>query len=294
MRVKWSQRWSRAACEHQPDGDDEDRRADDVDLGRHGDPRRAPHEERERRLAPGDKVGDDEVVDREGEREQAGGEDAGRDQRQRHAGKRRQRVGEEVHRRLFEVAVEADEPRPHGHHDEADVEHDVRDQDRREPEREAVVQEEREERRAHDDLRRRHRQEDEQARRAPAAEAVADERERDEGAERRRRDARERRDLQRELDRAAELRVAEGIRPVLEREALPDEVPPPRGVVEREEDDDGDRDEQVGEREGGEEREDVPAHACPEAAARARARAGNGLGGDRHAAVVRSVPMSRV
>src|ERR671918_125293 len=110
MRVKWSQRWSRAACcssagerpgtvvltsgsfrlaapleedvrEHQEYGDQEDRRADDVDLRRHGDARRAPDEEREGLLGPGDEVRDDEVVDGEREGEQGRGQDAGRDER---------------------------------------------------------------------------------------------------------------------------------------------------------------------------------------------------------------------
>ena len=62
----------------------------------------------------------------------AAGEDAGHDQRQRHLPERDRARRAEVHRRLLQVAVEADEPRLHRHDDVADVEHDVRDQDRRE------------------------------------------------------------------------------------------------------------------------------------------------------------------
>ena len=75
------------------------------------------------------------------------------------------------------MAVEADEARLHGHHGEADAEHDVRDQDRPEAEGDDVeVEEERQQRGAEDDLRRRERQEDEDVRRASAPETVADER----------------------------------------------------------------------------------------------------------------------
>ena len=55
----------------------------DVHLRRHGNARRAPDEERERRRRPGDEVRDHEVVDREREPEQRRAEDRRREQRQR-------------------------------------------------------------------------------------------------------------------------------------------------------------------------------------------------------------------
>ena len=57
----------------------------------------------------------------------------GQDEREGHLPERRPLVGAEVHRRLLEVAGEALHPRPHGHDHEADVEHDVGDQDRLDP-----------------------------------------------------------------------------------------------------------------------------------------------------------------
>ena len=81
----------------------------------------------------------------------------------------------EVLRRLLEVAVEADQPRAHDDHDEADAEHHVGDQQRLEAERRASEDEEEgEQRGAHHDLGRRHRDHDQEVRHAPAEELVTD------------------------------------------------------------------------------------------------------------------------
>ena len=133
-------------------------------------------------------------------------------------------VRAEVHRRLLEVAVEADESRLHRHDREADAEHDVRDQDRPEAEDDVQVEEERQQRRAEHDLRRRQRQEDQDVRGPAAPEAVADERQRDQRPERRRDEAREQRDLEREEDGAPDPRHAVPVAPVVPGEALPDVV----------------------------------------------------------------------
>ena len=155
-------------------------------------------------------------------REQRAGEDPRRDQRQRDPRERRPLVRAEVHRRLLEVAVEADEPRLHGHDDERDVEHDVRDADRPEAGRDAEIEEERQQRGAEDDLGRRHRQEDEEVRRAAAAERVADERERDQRPQRRwpRCDASAAISMLSDASRPGEPGDAERVPPVVEREAL--------------------------------------------------------------------------
>ena len=90
-------------------------------------------------LGAGIEVRDHEVVDGEGEAEQRGAQDRGREQRQRDLAERRPLVRAEVHRRLLEVAVEADQPRLHRDDDVADDEHHVRDEDRHEAEVEAPV-----------------------------------------------------------------------------------------------------------------------------------------------------------
>ena len=155
-------------------------------------------------LAPGVEVRDHEVVDREREaRAAAPARIAGAISGIVTLPERRPLVRAEVHRRFLEMAVEADEPRLHRHDDVADAEHHVRDRDRPEAGRDLQVEEERQQRGAEHDLGRRHRQEDEQVRRAAAAEAVADERERDQCPERGRGEARDRRDLEREHHRVA-------------------------------------------------------------------------------------------
>src|SRR6185369_13923031 len=216
---------------------------------------------------------------------------------------RRQRTGVEISRRLLEMLILARQTGAHGHDHEADVEHDVRDQDRDEAEPEAenperpLVEEEREEGGAHHDLRRRHRQEDEEVRRALPEKPVADERHRHERPDHRRKGAREERDLDREPDGTAEPRVVEWVEPVVEREALPGEVEATDRVVEREHDDDHDRDEQVGEGEHCEEGERVPSHERPRTAEYAGPvpRGGDCLDRGRHAVpvVTRSVPTLR-
>ena len=89
------------------------------------------------------------------------------------------------------MTVEPDQARLHGHDREADAEHDVRDQDRPEAEDHVQVQKERQQRGAEHDLRRGQRQEDQEVRRPSPAEAIADERERDQRSERRGDQARE-------------------------------------------------------------------------------------------------------
>ena len=227
----------------------------------------------------------------------------GADERKRDLEERRQRVGVEIRRRLFEMLVFARQPGAHRHDHEADVEHDVRDQDRDETELEAenperpLIEEKRQERGAHHDLRGGHRQEDEEVRRTLAEELVADERHRHQRPDDRREEARGERDLDREPHGIAEARVVERMEPVVEREALPGEVEAADRVVEREHDDDHDRDQQVGEREHCEERERVPTHERPRAAEHAGPvpRGGDGLDGGRHAVpvVTRSVPTLR-
>ena len=69
----------------------------------------------------------------------AGRDDARQDQREGHLPERLQLVRAEVHRRLLEVAREARQARPDGDDHEADVEHDVGDQDRDEVQREERV-----------------------------------------------------------------------------------------------------------------------------------------------------------
>ena len=192
-------------------------------------------------------VRDDEVVDGERESEQRSCEHRGRDQGQRHLAERRDLVRAEVHRRLLEVPVEADQARLHGDHDEAHDEHHVRDEDRDEPELEdrGRVQEQREERGAEDDLRRRHREEHEDVGRSAPDEVMADDRHRDERPERRGHDRREQADLERRDDRVLDAEHGVPVGPVVERELLPDVVEAARGLVEREEDHDGDREHQV-------------------------------------------------
>ena len=176
-------------------------------------------------LRSGVEVRHDEIVDRDREAEQHRGEDRGGDQRQRHLAEGRPLVCAEIHRRLFEMSVETDQPRLHGDHREADAEHDVRDQDRPEAEDHVEIEEEREQRRAEHDLRRRQGQEDQDVRRAPSPEAVADERQRDQCSEDGGDEAREQRDLQRQEERASDTGNAVPVLPVVPRESLP-------GVVE--------------------------------------------------------------
>src|SRR5205823_3684960 len=120
--------------------------------------------------------------------------------------------------------------------------------------------EEREQRRAHHDLGRRHGHEDQEVREAASAEAIADERERDQRPEGGRDEGREHGNLETYSERGPETGVVERVRPVLEREALPRVVEAAGRVVEREQDDDRDRQEQVDERERRVEREHVVTH----------------------------------
>ena len=108
----------------------EDDRADDVDLDRDAAQLRPVDVERERLRLPGREARDDVVVDRQAERQQGGGHDARQDEREGHLPEGRPLVGAEVHRRLLEVAREALQAGLHGHDHEADVEHDVGDEDR--------------------------------------------------------------------------------------------------------------------------------------------------------------------
>src|SRR5262249_35802696 len=82
-----------------------------------------------------------------------------------------------------------------------------------------------------------------------ASEPVADERERDERAERRGDERGEERDLEADRNGTAEPRVRERVLPVLEREPFPRVVEAALGVVEREDDHDRDRQEEVRKRE---------------------------------------------
>ena len=70
------------------------------------------------------------------EREQGAGQDPREDQREGHLPEGRPRVRPEVHRGLLEVARKALHPGPNRHDDEADVEHDVGDEDGLDAERE--------------------------------------------------------------------------------------------------------------------------------------------------------------
>ena len=122
-----------------------------------------------------------------------GREDPGNDQRQRDPEERARRVRAEVHRRVLERPVEAPQSGLDRERDVAHAEHDVRDQDRREPELEAVVEqhevrleEQREQRRAEHDLGRGERQDEQEVDAVPAPEPVAHQRDRDERPEDRR------------------------------------------------------------------------------------------------------------
>ena len=113
---------------------------------------------------------------------------------------------------------EARQPGLHGDDHEADVEHDVGDDDGQDAQRvDHALRDERQLRRrdegrqqrgAEDDLRRRHRQEDEQVGAAPAAEVVAHQRERDERPEDGRDERREERDDEAVADRLRQARAA--------------------------------------------------------------------------------------
>ena len=235
---------------------------------------RPEHVERERLGRALVEVRDDEVVDRESEREQRRGEDAWGEQRQSDRAERREGVGAQIAGGLLEAAVESDQPRTDDDNDEADREHDVGDQQAREPEGNRIDQEHRQQRGTEDDLRGRHRQHDQQVRRAAAREAMADQRDRHQGPDRRRRCRRERRELEGGEQRLVQVREREGALPVLEREAVVDREGEPvsvRGCLsEREDGDHGDRDEHVRNREPGVDIERVPPQPRPSPRGRAR------------------------
>ena len=122
------------------DRDQEDRARDDVHLGRHRDAGDAPDVDGERLLAAGvQKYVITKSSSESANPSSAADSIAGREQRQRDLAERRPLVRAEVHRRLLEVAVEADQPRLHGHDDEADDEHHVRDEDRPKPRTKTLV-----------------------------------------------------------------------------------------------------------------------------------------------------------
>ena len=87
----------------------------------------------------------------------AGGHDARNDQWQRHFEERACRAGPEVHRGVLQRPVESAHPSPDGHRDEADLERDVRNQDRGVSRCPAEVEEQSQQRRAKHDLRGRQR-----------------------------------------------------------------------------------------------------------------------------------------
>jgi hypothetical protein len=126
----------------------------------------------------------------------------------------------------------------------------VRDQQRREAQRDPVDDEHREQGGADHDLGRRHRQDDQEVGRAPAEELVADEGERHQGADHGRDQGRQRRELEREQHRVVELGDRERVLPVVEGEAAVErEVEPvARRLPEREDGDHGDRDQHVRDR----------------------------------------------
>jgi hypothetical protein len=148
----------------------------------------------------------------------------------------------------------------------------VGDHDRREPGRHVDRQEQRQQRRAEHDLGRGQRHEDEEVDGAAAAEAVAHERHRHEGAERGGDQRRDQGDLERGGERLREVRVGERVLPVLEREALPGEVEAALVRVEREQDDDEHRDEQVQQGQARPDREQPAADAVGRRPAAAAAR----------------------
>src|SRR3990172_5179525 len=117
------------------DRDDEDDRPDDVDLRWQVVADGAPDPDGERVGRAGREVGHHEVVDGERESQQAAGQDAREDEREGDPPEGRPFVRPEVGRGFLEVAVEALDTRAHGDHHEADVEHDVGDDDRPQPER---------------------------------------------------------------------------------------------------------------------------------------------------------------
>ena len=124
------------------------------------------------------------------------------------------------------------------------------------------VEEHRQQRGAEHDLGRGERDEDEEVDRRAAAELVAHQRQRGDRAERRRDQRRQRGDLERDAQRVADAGHAERVLPGVERELLPDEVEAPLRLVEREEQDDRDRQQQVEQREPGVEVQPARRAAC--------------------------------
>ena len=112
-------------------GDEEHGRADHVGLRRDAALRRTPRRT-SGRCSPSPEL---KLVMMKSSKDSANASsapasDARRDQRQGDPPEGLQLVGVEVHRRLLEPRVQARDPRLHGDHDEADAEHDVRDDDR--------------------------------------------------------------------------------------------------------------------------------------------------------------------
>ena len=199
--------------------------------------------------------GDHVVVDRQGEGQQRRGQDAREDDRQGDLAEGGPPVGVEVHARLFERLVEAGQPGPHGDHHEADVEHDVRDQDRQEAASGPQRDPQGEHRGSQDHLRRRHRHEDQQVHRPTAAELVAGQGEGDHGAQDRGEDGRDDRDGEARHHRIGDVRAAPEADVVVEGEALPGDVLAAERVVEAEGDHHRDRREQEDDHQRGEPRQ---------------------------------------
>ena len=111
-----------------------------------------------------------------------------------------------------------------------------------------VDQEHREQRGADHDLGRRHRDHDQEVGHAAAVELVADERHRDHRPENGRDQRRQRREPEAHQERVGQLLDAEHVGPGVGAEAAPGVVELALGVVEREDGDQRDRDQQVGDR----------------------------------------------
>jgi hypothetical protein len=125
-----------------------------------------------RRARPGHEVRDHEVVERQHKSEHPTGGDGGRYQRQCHGQKRPHGRAAEVHGRLFETAIEADEPRLHDHGDEAHGERGVRDRHRPEPAFDLDRDEQQQQCKPGDDLRHHQRREHQPAEQQPTAKAA--------------------------------------------------------------------------------------------------------------------------
>jgi hypothetical protein len=102
------------------------------------------------------------------------------------------------------------------------------------------------------------RQEDQQVRGAPAAEAVAHQREGDHRAQKGGHDRRHDADLDAGDEGVADTRDAAEVRPGIQRELVPTEVELALGLVERQRHDYGDRDEQVDQDEDRDDPDEVP------------------------------------